>query len=167
MKKSVKIWLFCLNCLILISWDKTTKEMARERLMDKGILSYFHDVFRLEYVENTGAALSLGDNLSENTGFWLFCAIPLLVLACLFIYAIKNSGGLSLAKMLGFALIIAGGIGNILDRFLFDRHVTDFMNVGVSDVRTGIFNFADVWVTIGAIVLILDYRKRARQVVEA
>ena len=160
----MKILVFCVSCLIFLSWDKTTKAIAKERLMDKGTVSYFHDTFRLQYVENTGAALSLGDKLSENTGFWLLCAIPLMVLISLFIYTIRNSDGLSMTKMFGFALIIAGGVGNILDRFLFDRHVTDFMNIGLYDVRTGIFNFADVWVSIGAVVTILAYRKKRVQV---
>jgi signal peptidase II len=164
MKKSGKVWLFCIGCFLLISWDKTTKEMAKDHLMNKGAVSYFHDTFRLEYVENTGAAMSLGDHLSRDTGFWLLCAIPLLLLVCLFVYAIRHSSGLSMGKLSGFALIIAGGIGNILDRFLFDRHVTDFMNIGVLDVRTGIFNFADVWVSTGAVVLILSYRKKAVQI---
>lgn len=160
MKKSIKIWLFFIGCLILVSWDKTTKEMAKEHLKDKGTISYIHDTFRLQYVENTGAAMSLGDGLSKGAGFWFLCAIPLLVIVALFIYAIRNSGGLSMAKLSGFALIIAGGIGNILDRFLFDRHVTDFMNIGMGDLRTGIFNFADVWVSIGVVVLILGYRRQ-------
>jgi len=63
MKRSVKIWLFCVSCLVLISWDKTTKEIARIHLMDKGTVSYFHDTFRLQYIEDTGAAMSLGDTL--------------------------------------------------------------------------------------------------------
>jgi len=164
MKRSVKIWLFCVSCLVLISWDKTTKEIARIHLMDKGTVSYFHDTFRLQYIENTGAAMSLGDNLPKEAGFWLLCAIPLIIIISIFVYAIQKSEGLSMSRLFAFALIIAGGIGNILDRFLFDRHVTDFMNIGVRDFRTGIFNFADVWVTIGAVVLILGYRKRAMPV---
>lgn len=152
--------MFCVTCLVLLSWDKTTKEMAKEHLKDKGTISYFHDTFRLEYVENTGAAMSWGDSLSKSAGFWLLCAIPLAVVASLFIYAVRNSGGLTTAKLMAFALIIAGGIGNILDRFLFDRHVTDFMNIGLHDVRTGIFNFADVWVSIGVVLLMVAYRRR-------
>ena len=58
----------------------------------------------------------------------------------------------ALPKMSAFALIIAGGLGNIIDRLLFDRHVSDFMNIGIQNIRTGIFNFADVCVTAGAIV---------------
>ena len=161
MKKPVRIWLFVASCLILLSWDKTTKQIAKNHLMDKGTISYLHDTFRFQYVENTGAAMSLGDHLSKNVGFWLLCAIPLVVIASLFVYAIRNSGTLTMSKMIGFALIIAGGIGNILDRFLFDRHVTDFMNIGMGDFRTGIFNFADVWVSIGVVVLMVAYRQKA------
>ena len=51
--------------------------------------------------------------------------------------------------MFPFAFIFSGGIGNIIDRIMFDRHVVDFMNLGVNNLRTGIFNFADVYVTTG------------------
>ena len=44
---------------------------------------------------------------------------------------------------------------NIIDRILFDRHVTDFMNLGIQNIRTGIFNVADICVTAGAIGLLL------------
>jgi signal peptidase II len=154
MKKSFKIWLFCISCLILMSWDRTTKVIAREHLMNKEPVSFFHDTFRLEYVENTGAAMSLGDDLSKPVSLLLLVILPLVILTALFIYVIKRSVVMSLPKMLTFSLIIAGGLGNILDRLIFDRHVTDFMNIGVNNLRTGIFNFADVWVTTGAIALI-------------
>jgi signal peptidase II len=160
MRKSLKIWVFCFSCLLLVSWDKTTKEMAKEHLKNKGSISYFHDTFRLVYVENTGAAMSLGDSLPGTASFWLLSILPLMILVSLFIYVIRKSDGFSVSRMLVFALIIAGGSGNILDRLLFDRHVTDFMNIGVDNIRTGIFNFADVWVTAGAIALIIVYRKR-------
>jgi signal peptidase II len=61
-------------------------------------------------------------------------------------------------KLLSFCLIFAGGIGNIIDRILYDRHVTDFMNVGFGSLRTGIFNFADVCVTSG-VILFFVFRK--------
>ena len=58
-----------------------------------------------------------------------------------------------------FALIISGGLGNIIDRIQFDRHVTDFMNIGFRNFRSGIFNFADVYITIGVIGFLLFYKK--------
>ena len=62
--------------------------------------------------------------------------------------------------MAAFALIIAGGLGNIIDRLLFDRHVSDFMMIGFNNIRTGVFNFADVCVTTGVVVMIFLFRKK-------
>ena len=160
MKKWLKICLFCLTCLTFISWDRTTKEAAKEHLMNKEPVSYLHDTFRLEYVENTGAAMSLGDHLPKTVSFWLLSIIPLVCLLLLFVYVITKANQYSFLKMSVFAMIIAGGLGNVADRLLFDRHVTDFMNIGFGNVRTGIFNFADVCVTIGVIGLLLIYRKK-------
>jgi len=65
-------------------------------------------------------------------------------------------------KLFSFALVISGGLGNIIDRLLFDRHVTDFMILGIQNLRTGIFNFADVCVTAGAIGLLVFHREKLK-----
>ena len=160
MKKGLKIFLFCLICLTFISWDRATKDLAKEHLKNKEPVSYLHDSFRLTYVENTGAAMSLGDGLPKAASFWLLSVFPLLFILILVVYIIKNAENFSFPKISAFALIIAGGIGNIIDRLLFDRHVSDFMNIGYKNIRTGIFNFADVCVTAGAIALVLLYRNK-------
>ncbi len=160
MKRWVKVSLFCLSCLTFISWDKATKDMAKEHLKRQEPVSYLHDTFRLEYVENTGAAMSLGDNLPKTISFWLLSILPLGFLSMLFVYVVINVGKFSFLKMSVFALLIAGGFGNVIDRLLFDRHVTDFMNIGFGNFRTGIFNFADVCVTAGAVGLIFLHRKK-------
>lgn len=160
MKRSVKILVICFSCLALISWDRETKDLAKEHLLNQAPQSYFHDTFRLEYVENTGAALSLGDNLPPSVSFWLLGILPLAFLLLMFVYVIKKSAEMSFRKMFSFTLIIAGGLGNIIDRLIFDRHVTDFMNVGINNFRTGIFNFADVCVTTGVICLLFFYNDK-------
>lgn len=129
--------------------------MAREHLMFHTPITYLHDSVVLEYAENTGAALSLGDNLSKTTSFWLFSVVPLLCLIGLFVYVILKINGFSRLKLYSFALILAGGLGNIIDRIWHDRHVTDFMNVGIGSLRTGIFNVADMCVTAGVIGLVI------------
>lgn len=158
MKRWMKIALFCCSSLTLISWDRASKELAKEHLKDKASISYFHDTFRLLYVENTGAALSLGDSLPKNASFWLLSMIPLALLVAMSVYVIKQSNRMGFAKLAAFSLIISGGLGNIIDRILFDRHVTDFMNIGINNLRTGIFNFADVFITAGAIALLFSYK---------
>jgi signal peptidase II len=77
---------------------------------------------------------------------------------------IRKIGDFSTLKLLSFSLIIAGGLGNIIDRILFDRHVTDFMNVGISNFRTGIFNVADMCVTAGVIGLLLSFREKKTEI---
>ncbi|HTI07055.1 MAG TPA: signal peptidase II [Puia sp.] len=161
MKKWYKIILFCVLAFTFIGCDRVTKTLAKEQLMNRGVtISYFHDVFRLEYIENTGAALGFGENLSEAASFWLLSIFPLTCLLALFVYTVRRSNEMSLSKVCCLALIFAGGVGNIIDRIFFDRHVTDFMNIGILDLRTAIFNFADVYITIGVIAFILLYRTR-------
>ena len=154
-KRWLKIALFCFSSLSLISWDRVTKDLAKDHLKDKAEYSYFHDSFRLQYVENTGAAMSFADGLPKAASFWLLAIIPLAFLILLLVYAIRRSEKMNFGKLFAFSLIFAGGIGNIIDRLLFDRHVTDFMNIGILKLRSGIFNFADVWITTGVIYLFI------------
>ena len=133
--------------------------------MNQEPASYFHDTFRLEYVENTGAALNLGANLPQPYNFWLLSIIPLLFLLALFVYTIINIKQYKLIWILSAALVFAGGMGNIIDRILRDRHVTDFMNLGIQNVRTGIFNVADICITAGVIGLFISYKKQKNIVI--
>jgi signal peptidase II len=155
MKDKYKIILFCLLSLAFIGCDRITKDLAKQHLMYRGPVSYLHNTFVLEYVENTGAAMSLGEHLSKSVSFWLLSVLPALFLVALFIYCIIKIDELSRWKLLSFSLIFAGGLGNIIDRLAFDRHVTDFMNIGIGNLRTGIFNVADMCVTTGVILLLI------------
>jgi signal peptidase II len=154
-EKAVRIGLFCLLSLSLISWDKVSKELARSHLRDQPMQSYLNDTLRLQYVENTGAAMSFADNLDPRISFWLLGILPLAILLGLFAYVVLHVHEMRTARMAGFSLIFSGGLGNILDRLVFDRHVTDFMNLGIQNFRTGIFNFADLWITTGVISLLV------------
>jgi signal peptidase II len=167
MKRWLKVLLFCLSSLTLMSWDRVTKDLAKEHLMNKAPAYYFHHIIILEYVENTGAALSFGSNLSSTVSLWLLSILPLVCLIALFIFVVRKSATLSIVKMGGFALIVAGGMGNIIDRLLYHRHVTDFMNIGIGNVRTGIFNFADVFVTGGVILLFFVYGTKQHLIISS
>lgn len=158
MNTRFKILLFCLLSIIFIGCDQVTKNLAKEHLEEGVSTSYMNDTFRLIFVQNTGAALNLGDDLPPTIGFWVLSILPLIILTGLFLYAMKNAGSIGTMKLLSFCLIFGGGIGNIIDRILYDRHVTDFMNVGFGNLRTGIFNFADVFVTSG-VILFFVFRK--------
>ncbi|MEO6149080.1 MAG: signal peptidase II [Mucilaginibacter sp.] len=158
MKRSVKIWLFVIIALVSIGCDRVTKDLAKAHLQYEAPKSYFNNMFRLEYVENTGAALSLGDNLSQPYSFILLTLLPLLLMAGLVVFTIYNIRTMDKLQLICLSLIFAGGLGNIIDRIMYDRHVTDFMNMGIGGVRTGIFNVADICVTAGVIGMLLGYR---------
>jgi len=160
MKKWTKIILFCTCCLAFIGCDRLTKDLAKAHLKDKPAITYLNDTVRLQYVENTGAALSLGDNLPKAASFWLLSILPLILLLLVFIYTLKNLQQMGTMKIFSLALVFSGGIGNIIDRIFFDRHVTDFMNLGIGTLRTGIFNVADVCVSAGVIGLLLFFNDK-------
>jgi signal peptidase II len=62
--------------------------------------------------------------------------------------------------VIALGLILAGGGSNLIDRLLHHGRVIDFMNLGIGPLRTGIFNFADVFITVGGVVLAwLSYRQ--------
>jgi len=160
MNLRLRIALFCFAAFTFIGCDRITKDLAREHLANREAISYFHDVFRLQYAENTGAALNLGDDLSRPASFWLLSMLPLVLLLLLFGYTLTNLKTLDSTRSFSFILIFSGGIGNIIDRLLYDRHVPDFLNLGINNFRTGIFNVADICVTLGVIgILYATLRK--------
>ena len=53
------------------------------------------------------------------------------------------------------ALVVGGGLGNLVDRVMREGAVVDFLNVGIGPVRTGIFNMADVFIVAGVSFLVL------------
>ena len=66
--------------------------------------------------------------------------------------------------LVALGILAGGGLGNWLDRVLHDGHVTDFVSLGVGQLRTGIFNVADLSVVAGVAVLLLASRSDANAV---
>jgi len=89
------------------------------------------------------------------------------VLLALLLYALMELENLHIWLLVGFALILAGGVGNLIDRVLNDGRVVDFMNVGIGRVRTGVFNVADMALMAGVglvlIVGLLSKEERHRE----
>lgn len=137
---------------ICIGCDQTTKRIAERMLEHSSAHSFFFDTLRLQFVQNEGVLLGLGSNFSEAAKWWFFLMLPLILLAVA-IYFVLFSRKLKDAQRICLSLIVGGGIGNIIDR-IFQGSVTDFINVGIGPLRTGIFNVADMAILFGAIGLI-------------
>jgi signal peptidase II len=119
--------------------------------------SLFADSLRFQLTENPGSFLSLGASLPEQLRFTLFTAAVAVIVVCL-VCAALFARRLSTARFVALALLAGGGISNLIDRLVNDGRVTDFLNVGIGSLRTGIFNLADMAVLAGALLLVLRTR---------
>jgi len=151
------VWRLALVGTLLLSCvgcDQVSKSMARAHLTLGESHTFLGDTFRIIHVENTGAFLGIGANLPEPLRIALFQgAIGLLVLGLLWAAAFRRET--RPWQVAGITLLAASGIGNLIDRLLFDGRVTDFLNIGVGSLRTGIFNIADIVGMVGLAVLLL------------
>lgn len=137
----------CVGC------DQTSKSVAKSYLSETQAVSYLDGSVRLQIAKNYGAFLGLGTSLPREQRSALFSAgvgglLIGLLAYCLFVSP-KNS-----LTVPSLALIIGGGVSNLIDRLLYDGYVLDFLNVGIGSVRTGIFNLADVFIMVGVLLLL-------------
>ncbi len=144
----------CVGC------DQASKGAVRHYLAVGESYSFLHDVFRLTHAENFGAFLSLGANLPEHTRNILFSGIVGLLSVAALLAALL-ARGLRRWHVVALSLIAAGGCGNWIDRLTMGGHVTDFLNLGVGPLRTGIFNLADLSLTMGVVMFVLATRDPA------
>ena len=141
--------------------DQISKIWVRNNFESYIENSIIGDVFTLIKVENTGAFLGMGSELSEIPRVLLLIVLPIIVLISITIYTYIDKS-LDKISIIGFSLIIGGGIGNIFDRIVYGS-VTDFLYLDFGGVfKTGIFNIADLSVTTGMIlILIYSFKKNS------
>jgi signal peptidase II len=109
----------------------------------------------LTKVENTGAFLSLGNSLPQEMKRIILVILPMLALGFAIVYMLTKNN-LSNLTLTGICFVVGGGIGNIVDRFLYGS-VTDFLHMDFVLFQTGIFNMADVSVMVGVFILFGEY----------
>lgn len=139
--------------------DQLTKQWAISDLKGHFPRIYWDNLFRLEYSENTGAFLGLGAALPEWLRFWLLSVFVGLVLILSTVFLFRTRA-ITRVQAIGIALLTSGGASNLWDRFFREgRHVVDFMNVGIGQLRSGIFNVADVAIMAGIFLFVLTQPK--------
>tara|TARA_B100001287_G_scaffold6054_1_gene4665 strand:- start:1830 stop:2318 length:489 start_codon:yes stop_codon:yes gene_type:complete len=142
-----------------IALDQISKIWVRNNFEGYIEHNIIGDVFTLIKVENTGAFLGMGSELSETMRVLLLIVLPVIVLVSITIYNYIDKS-LDKTSIIGFSLIIGGGIGNIFDRIVYGS-VTDFLYLNFGGVlKTGIFNIADLSVTTGMILILISSFKK-------
>jgi signal peptidase II len=133
-----------------VGCDQITKAVAKEILQFSEPLVFLKGTFWLIYSENSGAFMSLGSELSDGLRFFLFTVLVGIFLSVAAIYLLRKT--IDLWSTVAYALLIGGGIGNLIDR-MTNGQVVDFMHLGIGDIRTGIFNMADVFILSAVAIL--------------
>lgn len=137
--------------LATVACDQTSKWLAVSMLEDVGPYSFLGGAVTFLYTENSGAFLGLGADLEATTRFWLF-VVGVSLLLGLFGYRLVAAA--SRLEALGWAFVVGGGLGNLIDRLVNGGYVVDFLRVGVGGLRTGVFNLADAAVVLGLAALL-------------
>lgn len=131
--------------LILIL-DQITKILVRTFMVEGQSIPIIGEFLALRYINNEGVAFSFLSG--QRMVVTIIQAIAIIIVAVLLI----KTGGKRKLYDISLAMILGGGIGNIIDRVLFGK-VTDMISFSIFPP---IFNVADIGVTIGCGLLLLD-----------
>ena len=129
---------------VLLVLDQFTKHLAVVHLKNQPAYVIIDGVLELQYLENRGSAFGM---LQNQKVFILFVGI-------VFLAVLPEQKKFRIVHVL-LAVIVAGGIGNMIDRFRLD-YVVDFISFVL--INYPIFNVADIYVvvaTIGLFILFL------------
>lgn len=131
---------------ILVAIDQLTKYLTVQNIPLGEIVEVIPGIVSLTYIRNSGAAFSILEGQ-----MWFFYIITVLVVSFLIYYMYTETKE---NTILGYilALILAGALGNFIDRLLF-QYVVDMIKLEFIDFA--IFNIADSYLTVGVILLII------------
>ena len=142
-----KVVLFCAIVVAWLALDQFTKSLFAGAQPGQLFGSTLGGLVNFCLVHNTGAAWGVFANSTAALGIF-----SLAVVAALVIYFIWDRKSVNLVQTAGIALIVAGGIGNAIDRFA-QGYVTDF--IAVTFIDFPVFNVADIGVTCGVAILLV------------
>lgn len=131
--------------IAIVTCDQLSKYAIRSLFSVNESVSVIGDFFELRYIQNDGAAFS---SFAGKQAFLIAVSIIAIIGAAFFLRKMKSEGTMFKVALL---CIIAGGIGNLIDRFLLG-YVTDMLSFSIFPP---VFNIADIAVCLGCGILIV------------
>lgn len=139
--------------VLVLPLDQALKWLTRQYLHET--YEYFLGplFIRFEWAENPGAFLSLGATWNEATRFWVLTVMVsgILMWAAWTLFQKRNLPGY---EYWGLHLLLVGGAGNLIDR-IWRGTVTDYVQVGIGPLQTGIFNLVDMLILAALFFMLL------------
>jgi signal peptidase II len=133
---------------VVFAADQVTKALVVANIDVGQRIDVIGDLVQLWHAENSGAAFSLLQN-----GQLLFVVVSIFALA-LITYFFRSLHGRSLGIFVLLGLVLGGTLGNFTDR-LRHAQVTDFVSVGIGELRWPTFNVADSSIVMGILAFVV------------
>lgn len=140
--------IYFLISIFLIFLDQISKFFAANYLQNLEPLHLIGNFFDLEYVENRGAAFGI---LQNKQIFFYLITIAVSFFLIYSLFKSKNKPGVLKSSL---AFLLGGALGNFIDRVRLN-YVVDFLSLNFFGYHFPVFNFADLFITIGTILLII------------
>lgn len=148
LKKRWMLLLDALLILLLLALDQWTKHLAVVHLKNSRALSLIDGVLELKYLENRGSAFGI---LQNQKFFILFVGFVFMAAVLFFLFKLPMAKKFVIVHVL-LSAVVAGGTGNMIDRFRFD-YVVDFIYFAL--INFPIFNVADCYIVVSTIGLFI------------
>ncbi len=136
--------------IILVAADQLIKYWAVKVLMPVKTMDFIRfgdfEILGLKYTENTGAAFS-----SFRGQKWFLIGFVVIMLIVLLVFTVKYKYKCPVF-LISSVMVISGGLGNLIDRIRMG-YVVDYLDVKLFNFA--IFNFADICVVLGAVIMLL------------
>lgn len=149
--KKSSISIFIVFIALLVGIDQLSKQAIYT--LSNGRFFYskqiIGDFFRLTYVENHGGIFGI----AQGKILW-FTLISSVMIIYVYLTELRKFRSYTLVNKLAVSFIIAGAIGNMLDRYI-RGYVIDMLDFRT--IWSFIFNVADVYINIGIYILIIGY----------
>ena len=135
---------------ILVLADQVSKTIVVRTMSLYESVPVIENFFHFTYITNDGMAFGI----DFPFGYFIFSLVSALLTIFLFWYlwSVRND---SLLIRLGLAMIIAGAVGNLIDRLMLGE-VIDFLDFMVGNFHWYVFNLADSYVTVGMVLILTD-----------
>jgi len=135
--------------LLLVGFDQLTKYIVEATMRLYQSIEVIDGFFSITFVTNTGAGWSILE------GQMVFFYIMTVIASATMIYYIVKSDKNNKLFRLAFCLMLAGALGNFIDRLMF-QHVRDFLDFIIFNYDFPVFNIADTQLSIGFALLALE-----------
>ena len=145
MNNKVKI---SISSIILIVIDIVIKLIISNNLILNQSISVINNFFYITYVKNTGVAWSI---LSGKINLIIVITLAIIILLIIYIFNKKSYGVL---EIISYSMLLSGSIGNLIDRIIYG-YVIDYLDFNILGYDYPIFNFADICIVIGIILILI------------